>query len=53
MEEELQKLRNDWHAFACGIEMTHGRDDPAAKAFRNCIGNLAEVMQRHGMNINN
>jgi hypothetical protein len=48
MEEllkELEELRSRWCDYASGIEMTHGDDDPAAKAFRTCNQGLCHVLE--------
>jgi hypothetical protein len=48
MEEllkELEKLRSTWNDFATGIEITHGDDDPGAKAYRSCNRALINVVE--------
>ena len=38
-----EELRTKWAIFADGIELTYGQESPAAKAFRQCIGDLYDL----------
>ena len=46
---ELEDLRDKWAEAACAIEGTYGTDSPAARAFRHCIRDLHEAMERRGL----
>lgn len=47
--QELRDLRARWIDLACGIEAVHGKEDPAAKALRLCVGGLQQTMERRGL----
>jgi hypothetical protein len=46
----LVEKRKEWSTMARGIECARGDDDPAAKAFRHCIGDLYGIIKEHGEN---
>ncbi len=45
VRQRIEELREDWSQQANGIERTHGDDDPAARAFRACVGDLYSIQE--------
>jgi len=43
-DAEIERFRDEWCEMARGAEITRGQDDPAARAFRQCIGDLARAL---------
>ena len=50
MLEELRELREKWIIMARGIEIAFGENSPAAKSLRECIGDIARIINEFSEN---